>query len=173
MVIIFTKFHENRTKIGDFLLMANFWACLFFLLRLKKCSNGEISLDFEIKICSPCKNFSYRKDQRATSSLISQPRQGVNNNFQMKTSNGQKYSNLTCVWTVFSWSILEWTPYLPATWAVVKKSQFVNEQFCQLKFAPYWVDYGGCQLSRLLKIRYNKCFRYIHCKSFGCKAYRL
>ena len=93
----------------------------------------------------------YRKiRQRATSSLISQPRQGVNNNFQMKTSNGQKYSNLTCVWTVFSWSSLEWTPYLPATWAVVKKSQFVNEQFCQLKFAPYWVDYGGCQLSRLL-----------------------
>ena len=26
-VIIFTKFHEDRTKIMDFLLMANFWKC--------------------------------------------------------------------------------------------------------------------------------------------------
>ena len=28
---IFTKFHENRTKIVDFLLVANFWTCLGFL----------------------------------------------------------------------------------------------------------------------------------------------
>ena len=30
-VIIFTKFQEDRTKIVDFLLMANFWECPFFL----------------------------------------------------------------------------------------------------------------------------------------------
>ena len=29
-VIIFTKFHEDRTKIVDFLLMANFWKCPVF-----------------------------------------------------------------------------------------------------------------------------------------------
>ena len=26
----FTKFHENRTKIVDFLSMANFWECAIF-----------------------------------------------------------------------------------------------------------------------------------------------
>ena len=30
-VITFTKFHEVRTKIVDFLLMANFWKCPVFL----------------------------------------------------------------------------------------------------------------------------------------------
>ena len=30
--IIFTKFHEDWTKIVDFLLMAKFWACLVFSL---------------------------------------------------------------------------------------------------------------------------------------------
>ena len=29
-VIIFPKFHENSTKIVDFLLMDNFWMCLVF-----------------------------------------------------------------------------------------------------------------------------------------------
>ena len=29
-VMIFTKFHEDRTKIEDFLLMSNFWTCFSF-----------------------------------------------------------------------------------------------------------------------------------------------
>ena len=29
--MIFLKFHEDRTKIVDFLLMANFWTCLVFI----------------------------------------------------------------------------------------------------------------------------------------------
>ena len=33
-VIIFTKFHKDWTKIVDFLLMANFWKCPFFCVRL-------------------------------------------------------------------------------------------------------------------------------------------
>ena len=33
-MIIFTKFHKDRTKNVDFLLMVNFWMCLFFFLRL-------------------------------------------------------------------------------------------------------------------------------------------
>ena len=31
--IIFTKFHEDWTKVADFLLMANFWTCAVFSLR--------------------------------------------------------------------------------------------------------------------------------------------
>ena len=37
-LIIFTKFHEDRTKIVDFLLMANFWKCPVFLLQTLDCS---------------------------------------------------------------------------------------------------------------------------------------
>ena len=33
LLIILTKFHEDWTKIVDFLLMANFWVCAVFLLR--------------------------------------------------------------------------------------------------------------------------------------------
>ena len=33
-MIILTKFHKDRTKIVDFLLIAKFWACLLFLLTL-------------------------------------------------------------------------------------------------------------------------------------------
>ena len=45
---IFTKFHEDRTKIVDFLLMANFWVCLVFsysdlTYRRKKCPLSSAS----------------------------------------------------------------------------------------------------------------------------------
>ena len=44
-VIIFTKFHEDWTKIVDFLLMANFWVCLIsFFLRLYKKSSDITNL---------------------------------------------------------------------------------------------------------------------------------
>ena len=35
-MIIFTKFHKDRTKIVDFLLLAKFWACLLFFLSPSK-----------------------------------------------------------------------------------------------------------------------------------------
>ena len=35
-----TKFHEDKTKIVDFLLMANFWKCAIFF-----------SSDFKLNIC--------------------------------------------------------------------------------------------------------------------------
>ena len=43
-MIIFTKFHEDRTKIVDFSLMANFWPVSFFLPRslLAEIDNNKI-----------------------------------------------------------------------------------------------------------------------------------
>ena len=43
-VIIFTKFHEDRTKIVDFLLMANFWKCPFFASDFKKFFSAKCRL---------------------------------------------------------------------------------------------------------------------------------
>lgn len=34
LIVIFTKFHEDLRKIMDFSLMANFWKCLVFFLRI-------------------------------------------------------------------------------------------------------------------------------------------
>ena len=50
-VIIFTKFHEDRTKIKNFLLMANFWKCLVFfssdfIRHLISSQNNPISIVF-------------------------------------------------------------------------------------------------------------------------------
>ena len=39
VMIIFTKFHEYRTKIVDFLLRANFWKCPVFLPQTLICFN--------------------------------------------------------------------------------------------------------------------------------------
>ena len=40
-MLIFAKFHKDRTKNVDFLLVANFWKCLFFFLSLYIATNSK------------------------------------------------------------------------------------------------------------------------------------
>ena len=44
-MIIFTKFHEDRTKNMDFLLMANFWTCLIFFIQILTYKTKEKHVD--------------------------------------------------------------------------------------------------------------------------------
>ena len=40
--LIFTKFHQDRTKNVEFLVMANFWACLIFFYQDFTCSSKYV-----------------------------------------------------------------------------------------------------------------------------------
>ena len=68
-MVIFTKFHKDRTKIVDFLLIAKFWACLLFFHSPSSC--GADATGWVVFGLSAIISVAYQFPQKRTLRVLS------------------------------------------------------------------------------------------------------